>query len=76
MAHASVDHLWLAGRRTVTQTVVRSTQVGTTFEDFAGNAELWLPRVVALFGRTNARVYSGTATGLCDFLRMVVDIPV
>src|ERR1700735_665484 len=76
MAHARVDHLWLAGRGTVTQTIVRSTQVGTTFDDSAGNAELGLPRVVALFKRTNARVHSGAAACLRDFIGMVVHVPV
>ncbi len=52
VAHAGIDHLWLARRGPVTQAVVGSAQVRTTLDDLAWNADLWLPRVVALLSRS------------------------
>src|SRR5580698_7252867 len=76
VAHAGVDHLWLACRGTVTQAVVGSAQVRTTLHDSAGNANLRLPRVVAFLCRSNSWINRRPTACLTNFVRMVVDIPI
>src|ERR1700733_1621821 len=76
VAHAGVDHLRLACRGAVTQAVVGSAQVRPPLHDFAGNANLRLPWVVALFCRSNPWVNRGPTACLTNFVGMVVDIPI
>src|SRR5580658_11037388 len=76
VAHAGVDHLRLACSGAVTQAVVGSAQVRTTLHDSAGNANLRLPRVVALLLRGNTWVNRRPTACLTNFVGMVVDIPI
>ena len=76
VAHSGIDHLRLARRGPVTQAVVGSAQVRTTLNDSARNSNIWLPRIVALVRRGDARIDGRAATCLDDFVRVVLDIPV
>ena len=48
----------------------------TTLDHSAGNADVRLPRVVALLLRSDTRVHSRTAAGMNDSICMVIHIPV
>src|ERR1700761_905679 len=76
VAHAGVDHLWLARRGTVTEAVVRSAKVRTALDDPAGNADARLPRIVALVRRSDPWIDRRPTAGLHDFVGVMVDIPI
>src|ERR1700758_663027 len=76
MAHSGINHLRLAGRWAVTQTVIRSAKKGSTFYYLARNAELGLPRVVAFLWRNDPRINRRTATGFDHRFCVSRDVPV
>src|SRR5687768_9475095 len=76
MAHAGVDHLWLARGRPVTQAVVGGTQVRAALNYFARNMELRLTCIIAFFRRDDARIERRTATGFDDLVSVAMDVPV
>src|SRR5471030_406854 len=76
VAHSGVEHLRLACGWAVTQAIVGGAQMGAALDDFAGNLELGLASIIALIGRSDARIHRGSAARLYDLVRESCDVPV